>query len=72
MTDFDQSEWRDSEHVKEFVENADYYILERHRQFKILGSFYNHYLKMSPHDYISDIINEPTWNINHFRYSNVK
>ena len=45
MTDFNQSEWKDSEHVKEFVENADYYILERKRQFKILGSFYNHYLK---------------------------
>ena len=40
-----QSEWKDSENVQEFVENADNYILERERQFKILGSFYNHYLK---------------------------
>lgn len=45
MTNFDQSEWKDSENVQEFVENADNYILERERQFKILGSFYNHYLK---------------------------
>jgi tRNA (cmo5U34)-methyltransferase len=45
MTEFKKSEWMDSEHVHEFVDNADNYILERKRQFRILGSFYKHYLK---------------------------
>jgi tRNA (cmo5U34)-methyltransferase len=45
MTEFEQSEWKDIKQVHEFVENADNYILERNRQFKILRSFYNHYLQ---------------------------
>ena len=45
MTEFNGSEWIDSAHVQEFIENSDNYILERKRQFKILRSFYQYFLK---------------------------
>ena len=45
MTEFNQSEWIESENVHEFIKNSDNFILERKQQFKILGSFYNHFLR---------------------------
>jgi tRNA (cmo5U34)-methyltransferase len=48
MTKFNQSEWKDSKHVKEFIENSDNYILERKRQVNILKSFYNYFLPNKP------------------------
>ncbi len=44
MSKFEESEWAEIEHAKEFVENADIYILERKRIFKILKSFYRFFL----------------------------
>jgi len=45
MAEFEKSEWIKSLHVKDFVENADIYILERKRLFSIMKSFYNYFLK---------------------------
>jgi tRNA (cmo5U34)-methyltransferase len=45
MTEFEKSEWIERQHVKDFVENADIYILERKRLFSIMKSFYNYFLK---------------------------
>jgi tRNA (cmo5U34)-methyltransferase len=45
MAEFEKSEWIESQHVKDFVENADIYILERKRLFNIMKSFYNYFLK---------------------------
>jgi tRNA (cmo5U34)-methyltransferase len=44
MTEFNQSEWNESDHVQEFVEHSDIYIMERKLQFKILTSFYQHFV----------------------------
>jgi tRNA (cmo5U34)-methyltransferase len=45
MSKFERSEWAEKKHAKEFVENADIYILERGRLFGILKSFYTYFLK---------------------------
>jgi tRNA (cmo5U34)-methyltransferase len=45
MTKFEKSEWIESGHVKDFVENADIYILERQRLWGVMKSFYHHFLK---------------------------
>lgn len=55
MTEFERSEWSDRDHVREFVENSDNYIVERKRQFKILGSFYNHFLKNRDSSRVMDL-----------------
>ncbi|OPX58608.1 MAG: N5-glutamine S-adenosyl-L-methionine-dependent methyltransferase [Methanobacterium sp. PtaB.Bin024] len=47
MSKFEKSEWAEKKHAKEFMENADVYILERKRLFKILKSFYRHFLLKS-------------------------
>lgn len=44
MSKFEKSEWAEDKHAKEFMENADIYILERKRLFEILKSFYTHFL----------------------------
>jgi tRNA (cmo5U34)-methyltransferase len=44
MGEFEKSEWAEAEHAKEFMENADIYILERKRLFSILRSFYRYFL----------------------------
>jgi len=44
MSKFEKSEWAEKKHAREFVENADIYILERKRLFKILKSFYRYFL----------------------------
>lgn len=45
MSKFEKSEWAKDKHAKEFMENADIYILERQRLFKILKSFFRYFLK---------------------------
>jgi tRNA (cmo5U34)-methyltransferase len=45
MSSFEESEWSRKKHVDEFVENADIYILERKRLFKILKSFFRYFLE---------------------------
>jgi tRNA (cmo5U34)-methyltransferase len=44
MSKFEKSEWAEEKHAKEFMENADIYILERKRLFEILKSFYRYFL----------------------------
>ena len=44
MSEFEKSEWAEKEHAQEFMENADFFILERRRLLKILRSFYRHFL----------------------------
>jgi len=48
MSKFEKSEWAEREHAKEFMENADIYILERKRLFTILRSFYRYFLGNNP------------------------
>jgi len=48
MSKFEKSEWAEREHAKEFMENADIYILERKRLFAILNSFYRYFLGNNP------------------------
>jgi tRNA (cmo5U34)-methyltransferase len=44
MSEFEKSEWAEAEHAKEFMENAEIYILERKRLFSILRSFYRYFI----------------------------
>lgn len=44
MSKFEKSEWAEEKHAKDFVENANIYILERKTSFTILKSFYRHFL----------------------------
>jgi len=44
MSEFENSQWNKGESAKEFVENADLYILERKRLFKIMQSLYKYFL----------------------------
>lgn len=55
MTEFERSEWIDEENVREFIENSDNYIVERNRQFKILTSFYKHFLRNETPKMIMDL-----------------
>lgn len=55
MTEFERSEWFNRQHVKEFVENSDNYIIERKTQFKILGSFYNYFIKNRDSSRVMDL-----------------
>jgi len=44
MDQFAKSEWNKEESAREFIENADMYILDRKRLFKILKSLYKYFL----------------------------
>ena len=44
MSEFKKSKWKDKVAALEFIENADIYILERQRLFKIMKSLYNYFL----------------------------
>ena len=44
MDQFEESKWKNNAAALEFIENADIYILERRRLFKIMKSLYNHFL----------------------------
>lgn len=44
MSKFEKSEWAEEKHAKEFMDNADIYILERKRLFGILKSFYRYFM----------------------------
>lgn len=45
MSKFEKSEWNRKESAQEFIDNADFYILERKRLFEIMKSLYSHFLK---------------------------
>ncbi|WP_281774770.1 class I SAM-dependent methyltransferase [Methanobacterium formicicum] len=45
MSKFKKSEWTEEGHARQFLENADIYILERQRLFEILKSFYRYFLR---------------------------
>lgn len=45
MSKFEKSEWSKKKSTQEFIDNADFYILERKRLFKIMKSLYMHFLK---------------------------
>jgi tRNA (cmo5U34)-methyltransferase len=45
MSKFEKSEWAEEKHAKEFMDNADIYILERKRLFEILKSFYRYFIR---------------------------
>lgn len=45
MSEFEESEWKKKESAQEFIDNADFYILERKRLFEIMKSLYNQFLK---------------------------
>lgn len=55
MTEYERSEWIDKDNVREFVENSDNFLVERKRQFKILASFYSHFLKNKGSKRIMDL-----------------
>ncbi len=44
MSKFERSEWAEQKHARDFIENADIYIMERKTSFTILKAFYRHYL----------------------------
>jgi tRNA (cmo5U34)-methyltransferase len=44
MTKFEESEWKNPESAREYVENSERYILERERLLNIMKSFYQHFL----------------------------
>jgi len=44
MTEFEKTEWVSDESAREFIENSDSYVQDRKQLFKILKSFYIHYL----------------------------
>lgn len=43
MSKFENSEWAEKKHAKNFMENADIYLLERKRLLGILRSFYRYF-----------------------------
>ena len=44
MDQFERSEWKNEKSAREFIENADIYILERKRLFEIIKSLYKYFL----------------------------
>ncbi len=44
MTEFSNSNWAKTDFVQQYRENADIYIVERDRMFRIMKSFYRHFL----------------------------
>ena len=45
MSEFEKSEWINKKSAQEFTDNSNYYIIERKRQFKIMVSLYNYFIK---------------------------
>lgn len=43
MSKFENSEWAEKKHAKDFMKNADIYVLERQRLLGILRSFYRYF-----------------------------
>ena len=44
MADFKNTRWADREFAKQYIDNADIYIVERQRMFGIMQSFFSHFL----------------------------
>lgn len=45
MTEFNNSRWAEPEFSREYLDNADIYIVERRRMFEIMKSFYRHFMQ---------------------------
>jgi tRNA (cmo5U34)-methyltransferase len=45
MSEFKNSEWAKREAAHEFIDNADQYIVERGRMFRIMQSYYRHFIQ---------------------------
>ena len=45
MNEFEKSKWIKKKSAQEFVDNANYYILERRRMLKIMISIYKYFIK---------------------------
>ncbi len=43
MARFEESEWAEGKHARDFVQNADIYILERKRLLRLVQSFYRNF-----------------------------
>ena len=55
MTEFNKSKWANAEFGKEYIDNADIYIVERRRLLEILKSFYRHFLSERGQNRILDL-----------------
>ena len=55
MTDFDKSNWAKPEFSREYVDNADVFIVERRRMLSVLQSFYRHFVKKGTRRSILDL-----------------
>ena len=55
MTEFNKSKWANAEFGKEYIDNADIYIVERRRLLEILKSFYRHFLNERGQNRILDL-----------------
>jgi tRNA (cmo5U34)-methyltransferase len=53
MDEFKKTEWINAESAREFIENSDYYILERNKVFKILKSFLKNNLADNKNGHLS-------------------
>ena len=47
MTEFDETLWAEHEYAQEYRDNADHYVQERATLYKILVSFYRHFVGAS-------------------------
>jgi len=45
MSDFDQSQWADSDFSREYRDQADSYVPERHKLIEVTQSLYRHFIK---------------------------
>jgi tRNA (cmo5U34)-methyltransferase len=52
MSEFEKSEWSEEKHAKNFLENADAYVIERKRLFEVLKSFYRQFIGNKTHKHI--------------------
>ncbi len=55
MTEFNKSKWANAEFGKEYIDNADIYIVERRRLLEVLKSFYRHFLSERGQNRILDL-----------------
>jgi len=55
MTQFNNSRWSEPEFSREYLDNADIYIIERRRMFEIMKSFYRHFIKVGSRPGVLDL-----------------
>ncbi len=55
MSDFDSSQWTDSEFSQEYRDYANDYLPERYRQIEIIKSLYKHFVQTTPTRSVLDL-----------------